>query len=276
MTSFAQAAATTAVTLIDHQRFDQALDVLERARNRLHTTEDWMHLRHPLEYAPASLRTHHPGWAGLYAHCLTGVRDFRTLLEFTDQHPAVFQGSNGAPVRLARAWALLMRNQALEARSELLLAIPHLTGTALGQAQRRLGYALQQIGQPSETAFDCAEALLKGRDLGLCLIDRADCQRRDGDMESARETLTRALAHLNSDLFHLAWAHYNLGEWFLETHPLEARHHFVHCERLTRHRDARAFPRPWTARRGQRPPHRSRFFESRTRLPTSTTVRHRS
>jgi tetratricopeptide (TPR) repeat protein len=238
MPGFTHAAATTAINLMTAGQFDQALNVLERARTRVLTTEDWQQLRTALEHGPCR---DNPRWAALYADSLTGVRDMNTLLEFTDRSIPAFPVPTAARLHLARAWALLACARPLEARTHLLTAIPHLEGTPLGQAHHRLGYALHEIGEACDDAFDQAEALLHGRTLGLCLIDRADCQRRDGDLQTARETLTRALSHLESDAYHLAWAHYNLGEWWLETHPEQAKHHFTHAEQLTHHHHASAF-----------------------------------
>jgi hypothetical protein len=206
----------------------------------------------------------YPALQLLYARSLSGCRDIPALLDFTQSLDYDITSEQYPELMLERVFALMFSQELHKTLHILRELIPKLTGRALGQGYRRLGWLLYEAGadehdfQPSTPlehgylAFEQAAHILKGRDLGLCFIDWAN-QIRKTDLEKAKALLLEAITYLTQDIYHTAMIYYNLGEWWIDTPATRANRlenqqivqnaimNFEKCEEATKKQAASHF-----------------------------------
>jgi tetratricopeptide (TPR) repeat protein len=94
--------------------------------------------------------------------------------------------------------------------------------------------------------FAQAKALLKGRALGICLMEEGSQRLLKADFVGAQRSYSEGYALLRSDPYFGAWLKYNLGILCLQQVSAEAEIHFLEMQRLTRSADAAGFrARAW-------------------------------
>ena len=235
-------ALVSARALLDAERQDRALEILNLVVGQIQSRTDWLKLRVALEQGFEHSQT----WTLLYCQALTGTRDSTAQIELTNRYLSQQINHFTSPILLERAWALLQLEQYQQAFDLILNIVPFLTHVALGVAHRRSGLAKFALGLDWQTDFLQAQTQHTGRTLGLTLIESAGCYQRTNQPDTARDLLTKALPLLRGDAFHLAWARYNLGEIAAMTMNPDAERHYVLSEQLTRRDDARSFrSRAW-------------------------------
>lgn len=231
----------SALALVENGRLEPALELLERAVERVARYADWAELVEVPRALPAGLLLEDPRWARAYSAALVGLREERPLLEFSGTFCARHPLPDSAPVLSDRAWALLNQDRYAEAQAALEAAIPHLGGWRRGVALQRLAQARFELGGDWRAALAEAYPLLAGRLKGLALNEEGHLWSRLHDHARAREKWLEALVLLESDPFHLAWVHHSLGQSYLRDLSPEAERHLRRAEQLTRSRAARAF-----------------------------------
>lgn len=218
--------------LLDQGRDGQVIELLERANLGYEDREEWAITRQLLNRISPEFRSAKAAY--LYAKALRILRDYDALTDWRNYIDSTQNVISSALVQLEVSAGLNRRQQYSEAKALLESILPYLSGEALGIAWARLGFALFNLNQPWEIAFQKAQPLLKGEELGRALLNYGYCLAVSERRAEAHQIYQEALALFTHNPYFSAWIRYNLGTLALSDLDLEAERHFLKALELTR------------------------------------------
>ncbi len=139
--------------LIQNQRFERVVQILESVLPWIDGSEEWNVLVELLESIPYSIRVTTPDLLLPCARILAKSKNYDRLFEFCDEVLLQYGTAWVAPAQVERAGALWEIHRYHDARLMLESAIPHLQGEILGIAWGKLGLTLFALGESWSEAF---------------------------------------------------------------------------------------------------------------------------
>jgi tetratricopeptide (TPR) repeat protein len=230
-------AANSIQRLLEINRFEQALVIVERMAQNVRKVQHWEELRSLIEKQFASEQyIHHQTLAPLYARSLLGSYELEHLKAFLDQALPIHQDLALAKLRVEQSmldYVELRHQQAVDALEQ---ALPYLQGIDRGIGLARLGMNRFKLGLNWQEPFLEMRQFLTGRALGIQLTNESGCYKQAGDLEKSITIIYEALPHLKQDNFIFANTQTALGLTLLRICRPEAIEHFEIAERITRGR----------------------------------------
>jgi tetratricopeptide (TPR) repeat protein len=226
---------TALITLIELGHWRAVFELLELTMRKIHDAATWQALRLDIAKIPKTEVLKDVRHCEHVARVLRGARDVQAGTTLVQEALELYPQS--AALRVEWAWLLSQNGQYEQASQLLHNALPNCSDIVLGLAFRVLGRCENALGLDAQITFEKAHAHLRGRDLGLCLLEQASTL---GETQDTRALYAKAEALLQKDAYHLAWLNYNWGMLELRS-GMDALFRLQNAEKLARKPAGRAF-----------------------------------